>query len=245
MGGRIFIRYKALLAFTTLCDLEAIAHQLNSPHLFVTWSAADIQWDDLHRHLPKYTEPLDFVSDPNRHQIASHHVIKNPHIVAEYLVRRVSFFMKHIVKNLFKVADFWYRFEWQSRGSGHVHGFICLEDQPPPSTKTEKSREKFAKYWASMVSPINPHQSLPQLGVNPESLPISEQKNTLRDLSECLNRFQRYQHCTPSYCLKKKKGTTFFIVDFTFHENIAQKLSLVEMKIRYTGSFYQLAMIRC
>ena len=171
------------------CDLEAIVRQLNSPHLFVTWSAADIQWDDLHRHLPKYTEPLDFVSDPNRHQIASHHMIKHPHIVAEYLVRRVSFCMKHIVKNLFKVADFWYRFEWQSRGSGHVHGFICLEDQPPPSTKTEKSREELAKYWASMVSAINPHQSLPQLGVNPASLPILEQKNTLRDLTECLNRF--------------------------------------------------------
>lgn len=47
------------------CKLEAVVHQINSPHLFFTWSAADIQWDDLHRHLPKYIEPLDFVSNPN------------------------------------------------------------------------------------------------------------------------------------------------------------------------------------
>ncbi len=70
-----------------------------------------IQWVDLHKHLPKYKEPLDFVSDPNRHPIASHHVMEHPHIVAKHLVRRVSFFMKHIVKIFLKVADFWYRFE--------------------------------------------------------------------------------------------------------------------------------------
>lgn len=89
-------------------DLEAIVHQLNSPYLFFTLSAADNQWDDLHRHLPKYTEPMDFVSNLNRHQIASHHVIEHPLIVAEYLVCRVSFFMKHVVKKFLKVADFWY-----------------------------------------------------------------------------------------------------------------------------------------
>lgn len=89
-------------------DLEAIVCQINSPHLFVEWSVADIQWYDLHRHLPKYIEPLDFVSDPNRHQIALHHMVDHPHIIAEYLVRRVSLFMKLMVKKFFKVANFWY-----------------------------------------------------------------------------------------------------------------------------------------
>lgn len=124
--------------------------------------------------------------------------------------------MKHVVRKYFKVTNFWYRFDWQSRGSGHVHGFIWLEDQPPPSTMTEKSREALASYWASIVSAINPDQSLPQLGVNPASLPFSEQKNTLRDLTECLNRFQRHQHCSPPYCLKKKKGTNLFHCRFHF-----------------------------
>lgn len=73
-----------------------------------------------------------------------------------------------------------------------------------------------AKYWAPIVSAINPHQSLPQLGVNPASLPFSEQKNTSRDLTECLNRFQRHQHCSLSYCLKKKKGTNFLHCRFHF-----------------------------
>lgn len=153
--------------------------------------------------------------------------------------------MKQVIKKYFKVADFWYRFEWQSRGSGHVHEFIWLEDQPPPSTMTEKSREALAKYWASIVSAINPDQSLPQLGVNPASLPFSKQKNTLRDLTECLNRFQRHQHCSPFYCVKKKKGTNLFIIDFTFHGNIAQGQLLVKKRMRYIESFFHLAMIRC
>ena len=66
-----------------------------------------------------------------------------------------------------------------------------------------------------MVSAINLHQSLPQLGVNPASLLFSEQKNTLRDLTECLNRFQRHQHFIPYY-LKKKKGTNIFHCQFPF-----------------------------
>ena len=114
------------------------------------------------------------------------------------------------------MADFWYRFEWQSRGSGHVQGFIWLEDRPPPSTMTEKSREALVNYWASIISAINPDQSLPQLGINPASLPFSEQKNTLRDLTKCLNRFQHHQYCSPSYCLKKKKGTNLFHCRFHF-----------------------------
>ena len=64
--------------------------------------------DDFRRHLRKYTEPLDFLSNPSRHEIALQHVIAHFHIVAEYLVERVSFFIKHVVKKLFKVADFWY-----------------------------------------------------------------------------------------------------------------------------------------
>ncbi len=35
-------------------------------------------------------------------------------------------------------------------------------------------------------------------------------------MTECLNWFQRHQHCTPSYCLKKKKGTNLFHCRFHF-----------------------------
>jgi hypothetical protein len=28
------------------------------------------------------------------------------------------------------VTDHWYRYKWQSRGSGHVHGFLWLSDAP-------------------------------------------------------------------------------------------------------------------
>ena len=31
---------------------------------------------------------------------------------------------------LLGIRQFWYRFEWQERGSGHIHGFLWLQDAP-------------------------------------------------------------------------------------------------------------------
>ena len=81
---------------------------------------------------------------------------------------------------------------------------------------TEKLREELASYLASIVLAIYSDQSFLPLGVNPASLPFSERNNTLRDLTKCLNCFQRHQHCSPSYCLKKKKRTNFFHCRFHF-----------------------------
>ncbi|KAF9501698.1 hypothetical protein BDN71DRAFT_1438317 [Pleurotus eryngii] len=38
--------------------------------------------------------------------------------------------MKHFLIPLLGVQHFWYRYEWQERGSGHVHGFLWLKDAP-------------------------------------------------------------------------------------------------------------------
>jgi helitron helicase-like protein len=41
-----------------LNGLEAQARFLDSSPVFLTFSCADMQWDDLHRHLPRYDEYL-------------------------------------------------------------------------------------------------------------------------------------------------------------------------------------------
>ena len=40
--------------------------------------------------------------------------------------------MTKLVHPLLGVLDFWYRYEWQERGSGHIHGFLWLKDAPNP-----------------------------------------------------------------------------------------------------------------
>jgi hypothetical protein len=38
--------------------------------------------------------------------------------------RYLMFFEEAIKKKFNNVTDYWYRFEWQQRGSGHIRGFI-------------------------------------------------------------------------------------------------------------------------
>lgn len=48
---------------------------------------------------------------------------------------------------MFNVTDHWYRFEWQQRGSSHIHGFLWLTDAPKPSVVTAEFRDALAQYW--------------------------------------------------------------------------------------------------
>ena len=38
--------------------------------------------------------------------------------------------MTTVMHPLLGVTDFWYRCEWQARGSGHIHGFQCGRRTP-------------------------------------------------------------------------------------------------------------------
>jgi ATP-dependent DNA helicase PIF1 len=91
--------------------------------LFITLSCADMQWDDLHRHMPRYEEYLTG-NNETRRKIVWENVQNNPHIVAHYLEIRFRIFLKTVLKQHFNVEDHWYRFERQMRGSSHIHGML-------------------------------------------------------------------------------------------------------------------------
>jgi hypothetical protein len=66
-------------------NLEAHAHNL--PHLspvFVTYSCADHQWDDLQRHMPGY-DTWTNGTDQERRKLAWENIQNNPQIVAAWL----------------------------------------------------------------------------------------------------------------------------------------------------------------
>ena len=87
---------------------------------------ADLYWPHLHALMPG-TQP----SDPREAQKwRRQNVIDYPHIVAHYMHLRHTMFCKEILEKGFNVKDFWSRFEWQHRGSPHVHGFLWLHGAP-------------------------------------------------------------------------------------------------------------------
>jgi hypothetical protein len=76
-----------------------------SPHIFFTASSADIQWPDMHQHMPNH--------NPNQQEDATSYCIRmkdlneNPAIAGYYFQKRWEIFFEHYLKPIFKVKDYW------------------------------------------------------------------------------------------------------------------------------------------
>ena len=102
--------------------------ECGTPHVFFTASSADIQWPDMHQHMPNYTEgqPEDATSYRTRMKDLN----ENPAIASYYFQKRWQVFFDHYLVKKFKIKDYWWRYEWQHRGSSHIHGFFWMSDAP-------------------------------------------------------------------------------------------------------------------
>ncbi|EEQ31187.1 ATP-dependent DNA helicase PIF1 [Microsporum canis CBS 113480] len=196
--------------------LETIARWLGVNCLFVTFSAADVQWEDLQRHMPRYREWREAGSDLERSRIANKNLQDNPHIASAYLEKRFNTFFKCVLKPKFKVIDHWFRYKWQSRGSGHIHSFLWCEDTPHPNMSTPEFRQEFAEYWSQHLTAVNPDVHRRPDARHPCSIPIHQQGNTIDRATALLNRVNRHTRHSPAYCLRKDKRTKELRCRFRF-----------------------------
>jgi ATP-dependent DNA helicase PIF1 len=90
--------------------VEAMVRMLGCPSLFLTFSAADLHWNSLMRHLPRYEEWKAAPSD-ERVRIARENLHDNPHIVAYHFYRRLQVFTDEVLRDKFNIRDLWNRFE--------------------------------------------------------------------------------------------------------------------------------------
>jgi ATP-dependent DNA helicase PIF1 len=128
------------------------------------------------------------------------------HIVAHYLNIRFQAFQKHVIGLYLGVTDHWIRYEWQYRGSGHLHCLFWTESAPPLDPLTDKQRTMFAEYWGQQVTAWNPDQLRHPDARNPASLAPTDVENTADQFVAFLNRLQLHSKCSLSYCLQTKKG---------------------------------------
>src|SRR4051812_9420516 len=63
-------------------------------------------------------------SAKNRQQ----NLVDNPHIAAWFFNKRFDSFFQDVLMKQWDLKDFWYRFEWQHRGSVHVHGIEKIKN---------------------------------------------------------------------------------------------------------------------
>merc|ERR1712093_593311 len=136
--------------------------------VFVTFSAADMQWVDLHRHFPGYSI-VATEDDHTRYKFIWDMVQSHSHIVANYLDIRFRLFKEHVLRPFLGYTDEWSRYEWQARGSRHLHCLFWIPSAPPLDVATAEARTRFAQYWGVKITAWNPDQLRPPDARNPAS----------------------------------------------------------------------------
>ena len=200
-GTRPFWRNKS----NSLTAQARFLSQDASP-VFVTFSAADMQWQDLHRHFTGW-EGVVGATDTVRFQFIWKAIQDNPHVVAHYLQIRFRTFVQTVLRPLLQFTDHWDRFEWQARGSGHLHCLFWIPSAPSLDQESDTAREIFAKYWGELITACNPDPLRPPDLRNPASLDPTDVANTSDQFTAFVNRLQKHSHCTASYCLRTNRET--------------------------------------
>ena len=86
-------------------------------------------------------------------------LVDNPHIAAWFFNKRFEIFFNNVLKKQWNLEEWWYRFEWQHRGSVHVHGIGKIQNGPIIDWKKMKDNENamnnIIKYVNGLVTTIN------------------------------------------------------------------------------------------
>ena len=152
--------------------LISMVDKLGMPTVFFTHSAADGQWPELaHLICP---------DNKDSSTIRSKAVADNPAIADWFFYHRISKFVDTFYTDVMGAVDYWYRFEWQHRGSPHVHGIAWFADAPDVQQLLAAEDyadlltgvEDIVSYADSIVSTINPAISID--GSNAENAPRAQ-----------------------------------------------------------------------
>ena len=191
--------------------LISMVDTLGMPTVFFTHSAADLQWPEL-AHLIG-AENTGWTDRNNA-------LIENPAIADWFFYHRIQKFVDIFYVDILGASDFWLRFEWQHRGSPHVHGLAWLRDAPNVQETVDQGDEfakcELIKFIDKLVCTKNPAvlpdgsnlANAPSAKLDPHvcSQSYSQIEDYNSDLTDLVATCQRHTRCSTSYCLRTKRG---------------------------------------
>ena len=111
--------------------------QLSLPTWFMPLSAADTRWTDLLRMLANLNDGIEYSEkkiDEMTWQEKTKLVQKDPVTCSRYFEHRVQEFLNTLLKSdcdpIGKIKNYFYRVEFQQRGSPHIHMLVWIENAP-------------------------------------------------------------------------------------------------------------------
>ena len=208
--------------------LIAMVDTLGLPTVFFTHSAADLQWPQLAR--------LICHDDPDSSSSRSKALMENPAIADWFFYHRIHKFIDVFYKGVLGASDYWLRFEWQHRGSPHVHGLAWLEyapnaenllsatsNQPAQplndlgSSEDAARKQELLEYVNRTITTVNPavfpdgsnvaDAPLPKTNPHICNKPYSDIVDYHQDLDDLIATCQRHTRCSAAYCLRASNGT--------------------------------------
>ena len=141
-------------------DIFAMIRQLSLPTWFMSLSAADTRWTDLLKMLAKLNNGISYTDkdiEGLTWQEKTKLVQRDPVTCSRYFDHRVQEFLNAILKSscepIGKLRDFFYRVEFQQRGSPHIHMLVWIENAPTLEKSSEEEIVKFVdKYLTCSVN---------------------------------------------------------------------------------------------
>ena len=192
--------------------LLSMVDTLGLPTIFFTHSAADLHW-------PELTQ-LICPGNPDSRTAHTKAVIENPALTDWFFYHRIIEFIKAFYIGVLGATDYWLRFEWQHRGSPHVHGLAWLPDALDVKLLGDDScdtlKEEIIRHADKLVSTINPAvlpdgsniADAPPPKVDPHicNKAYGDIQDLDKDLAELVATCQRHTRCSAAYCLHTKHG---------------------------------------
>ena len=118
-------------------DVFAMIRQLGNPTWFCSFSAAETRWVHLLKTLGRLVEKKDYTDDEIKNMTwlqKSNLIQKDPVTCARNFEHMVQLFIKDVLKSnlmpIGEIVDFFYRVEFQQRGSPHIHALFWVKDAP-------------------------------------------------------------------------------------------------------------------
>nr|XP_055041698.1 LOW QUALITY PROTEIN: uncharacterized protein LOC129429201 [Misgurnus anguillicaudatus] len=118
---------------STQKDLFALIRQLGIPTFFASFSSADLRWPEMMNAIIKQ-EGKQINVDKLDWSEKCAFLRRNPVTAARMFDHRWHCFLKHVIMSpaepIGKIKDYFYRVEFQQRGSPHVHCLFWVENAP-------------------------------------------------------------------------------------------------------------------
>nr|KAG5686477.1 hypothetical protein BaRGS_030059 [Batillaria attramentaria] len=149
-------------------ELLAMVRQLGCPTFFFTLSAAETKWPELLVILGKVLRQSDMTKDEATalsFQEKTALLREDPVTCARYFDHRFRALFNKVLKSaagpLGEIVDFFYRVEFQHRGSPHIHGLLWIKDAPVYDSEDPDSAPPVVEFIDRYITCHKPQEDQP------------------------------------------------------------------------------------